>query len=302
MEDKKLNDIKIGVIGGDLRQLYAAEFLAEEGFEVALYGINPPAEIGFPESVTRCTSYRDAISGSSLITLPLPCTIDGIRVNCPLGDYNIKIDDIFSYITCNQIITGGRIEQLLHEKAQIYDINLIDYYEREELCIANTVPTSEGAIAIAMEVMPITIHGSKAIIYGYGRVGKVLANTAKALGASVTIAARSREAFAWAKTSGFEICDISKKPEGNFDIVFNTVPSLVLTEEILSSFKAGTPIIELASKPGGIDMKAAADLRLKPIWALSLPGRVAPATAGKSIAEAIINIFNEHKGDSQSIN
>ena len=54
-------------------------------------------------------------------------------------------------------------------------------------------------------------------------------------------------------------------------------------------------MIDLASKPGGIDFSAAAMLNLKVIWALSLPGKVAPVTSGEIIKTAIFNIINEEE-------
>ena len=39
------------------------------------------------------------------------------------------------------------------------------------------------------------------------------------------------------------------------------------------------------SKPGGVDLGAAGKLGLTVIWALSLPGKVAPVTAGAAIRD-----------------
>ena len=61
-----------------------------------------------------------------------------------------------------------------------------------------------------------------------------------------------------------------------FDIIFNTIPSLILDDEILTKVKKDALIIDLASKPGGIDFDAAKSYGLKVIWALSLPGKIAP--------------------------
>ena len=52
-------------------------------------------------------------------------------------------------------------------------------------------------------------------------------------------------------------------------------------------------IIDLASAPGGVDMDYAKQSRMNVIWALSLPGKVAPLTAGKIIKESIENILLE---------
>ena len=52
-------------------------------------------------------------------------------------------------------------------------------------------------------------------------------------------------------------------------------------------------IVDLASKPGGVDFEAARKMGIKVIWALSLPGKVAPDTAGDIIGKTIINILDE---------
>ena len=46
-------------------------------------------------------------------------------------------------------------------------------------------------------------------------------------------------------------------------------------------------IIDLASKPGGVDVKAMQDLEISFEWALALPGKIAPVTAAKHIKTAL---------------
>ena len=52
-------------------------------------------------------------------------------------------------------------------------------------------------------------------------------------------------------------------------------------------------VIDLASKPGGVDFKAASELGVKVVWALGLPGKVAPISAGRIIADTVMNILSE---------
>ena len=52
-------------------------------------------------------------------------------------------------------------------------IDASDYFEREEFTVKNAVPTSEGAIAIAMREYPGTINGAKCLVAGFGRIGTV---------------------------------------------------------------------------------------------------------------------------------
>lgn len=293
-----MNNIKIGFVGGDRRQSAAAAFLARQGYECALFGLDADERAdaladNTTGGITRSTTLSGALSGSAMVVLPLPCTNDGIRVNCPSGS-DISLADVFGLLTPSQIAAGGRLGQNIHVLAAAAGVKLHDYYEREELAVSNSVPAAEGAVAIAMAELPITLHGSRALIYGYGRMGKVLAKTLVALGADVTVAARKREDFAWIEINGCHPHNINEPPICiRPDVVFNTVPAQVLGREALSVLERGTLIIELASKPGGIDMKAAEELGHRVIWALSLPGRVAPVTAGQIIAGCLISILRE---------
>ena len=80
---------------------------------------------------------------------------------------------------------------------------------------------------------------------------------------------------------------------GDFDVIFNTVPAEVLDRNVLEQIPDDTLIIDLASKPGGVDFSAAKELGKKVIWALSLPGKTAPITSGRIIKETILNMLCE---------
>ena len=80
-----------------------------------------------------------------------------------------------------------------------------------------------------------------------------------------------------------------------FDVVFNTVPAVILTRELLSELPEHCVIIDIASMPGGVDFAAARTLSRKAIHALSLPGKVAPITAGRAIRDVLYIILNERK-------
>lgn len=159
----------------------------------------------------------------------------------------------------------------------------------------NAIPTSEGAIMLAMEEMPTTIYDSKVLITGYGRISKVMVKALKGLGADVCITARKFSDLEWAKIYGCDCVHINEITSrlSEFDIVFNTVPVVIFDEKKLPLLKKSCLVIDLASKPGGIDFDSASRLGVKVIWALSLPGKVAPVTAGKIIADTIIYILSE---------
>jgi dipicolinate synthase subunit A len=82
----------------------------------------------------------------------------------------------------------------------------------------------------------------------------------------------------------------------NIDVVFNTIPSMVLGEDILIKMKKESLVIDLASIPGGIDFEKSKELGIKTIWALGLPGKVAPTTAAKVMRDTVYNIVGELEG------
>lgn len=146
-----------------------------------------------------------------------------------------------------------------------------------------------------MEELPITLHNSKILILGYGRIGKVLSKMLQGIGAKVSVAARKYSDLAWIETSGYLPIRMSEISNylNNFDVIFNTVPHIILDVKELESIKKDALIIDLASKPGGINFEKAKEVGLKTIWALSLPGKVAPVSAAKYMKDTIYNIISE---------
>lgn len=294
------SDIKLAVIGGDVRQLWLARALAGDGYEVAVCGAG--GDIGGEDilgSAVRCISPDDALHMCDAVILPLPYTTDGRRVNCPLGG-DIPLSDIFDGVPAGTLILAGRVDQAARDMAKRSGLKIEDYYEREDVCVENAIPTAEGAAAVAMAELPITIHGSNVAVLGFGRVGQAVAHLLKAMGANVTVAARRDDALAWIKLYGYRPLSFSNLTElcSDYDVVFNSVPARVLDNSWLKSFAAAGPswklVIDLASKPGGVDPDAAKACGVKVIPALSLPGRVAPASAGMILRTGIVNILKEH--------
>lgn len=279
------------VIGGDLRSAYLAGLLAADGYKVITSGFD---STDLPPCVTGCTNPAQAVTLADCVVLPLPVTTDGSTVNAPFSRMRIPLDQVLNGVTPSQILVGGQISDVVRKEAECRGLVISDYLRREELAVMNAVPTAEGAIQLAMEELPVTIQGAKCLVTGFGRVAKTLARLLIALGAHVTVAARKCADLAWARSEGCSAIEISQLSKaGEYDVIFNTVPVLLFDKAILKDMEKSTLLIDLASRPGGVDFNAAAELQIKTIWALSLPGRVAPKTAGKIIKETILNMIKE---------
>lgn len=261
---------KFSILGGDRRSVELANLLRKDGNEVEILDSNKLDHL--------------AIKRSEIIVGPLPFSIG-----------QIHIEEIFDLLNDNQIFTAGKISRYIIDVAIEKSVNIIDYFDREEMQVLNAVPTAEGAIQIAMTEMPITLHSSNVIVMGYGRIGKVLSKMLAGIGANVYVEARSYEDLAWIKNNGYNPIHIKELKTflPRMNVVFNTIPQMILDKEILMSINEDCIIIDLASKPGGVDLEAAKELNLKVISALGLPGKVAPVTAAQIIKDTIYNIIEE---------
>ncbi len=279
------NDIKIAVVGGDLRQLVCAELFEKSGYELYCYGC--AKDDGY--SVKRCSTLFECVANARVVLLGIPYSTDGRWLNCPPDDCAVSLKALFELLNPETLVMGGKLDQSIKELAEKKDIKLIDYLDCPDLEIKNAVPTAEGAIEIALRELKITLFGAKALVLGYGKVGSALVKPLCALGAQVSCVARREDARARIEISGAKPISFEEleKAVAESDVIFNTVPHKVLTADILLAIPKDTLIIDLASKPGGVDMAAAKELGLRVRWALSLPGKVAPVSAGKILYDTV---------------
>lgn len=283
---------RITVLGGDKRSLALANLLVEDGNQVVVYGFD---EIPENSKLIKERDINKAIKASKILIGPLPfMEKDGI-LNTPHYSKKIRIEDIFELISQEQIFLGGYIGKKYKDLAKEYSFKTIDYFDREEMQVLNGIPTAEGAIQIAMEEMDITLHSSKALVLGYGRIGKILANMLRGLGSDVYVETRNYEDISWIKSYGYKAIHLKKLKESlpKMDIIFNTIPAIILDESMLREVNEDSLIIDLASNPGGVDFLVAEKIGIKTIRALGLPGKVAPITAALCIKETIYNIIEE---------
>ena len=280
------------VVGGDQRQACLAGLLAGDGHTVHTFALDRAGEL---TGEARAGERLEGLERADCVVLPLPLLGEDGRLNTPLGAEPVTLEEVLGRVRPDQVLCAGRVDAAARAAARRRGLELRDYFAREELAVANAVPTAEGAIQIALEELPITLHGCRALVIGYGRLGRALAPRLGALGARVSVAARRWDHLAWIEAAGF-----SPEHSGElngclcaFDLIVNTVPASILGEEALSELKPGCLVLDLASKPGGVDVAAANRLGIRAVWALSLPGKVAPVTAGKSVKNTIYNILNE---------
>ena len=156
--DGLLAGISIAVIGGDDRELVLISELVKQGAFVKVVGFPPKPEL---KSARIVSNIKMALEGVDVVVLPMPGT------------------------DANGVVRAVYATDQLKDMARRCNIKIIETANLDNIAILNSIPTAEGAIQIAMEELPITIHGSRALVLGFGRCGITLARSLKALGADI---------------------------------------------------------------------------------------------------------------------
>lgn len=295
---------KIAVLGGDLRQLVAANELSRKNWDVALWGLEVSDK---NDRIKYYDNYEDAVEGAVGVVLPLPASTDGVFLNCPFSsDQNkLRLSELVDSLGQNCMLIGGRIPENTVSHTELVGIAVRDYFASEEFQIRNAYITAEAAVSIAMNSLNKNINGARIAVTGYGRIAKHLINLLSSMGAELTVAARKTSDLAWSACSGCATVRIGDEDElkrnifklaHGYDVIYNTVPHRLFDKDFLQSADKNTFIIDLASVPGGVDIRAAKELGANVLWATSLPGKYAPQSAGVLIASCVDEILREEGG------
>lgn len=289
-----LTGMQIAVIGGDARQLEVIRKLTEMDAKLSLIGFEQ-LDHAFTGAVKEKVEDVD-FSEVDTIILPVPGTNLEGKVETIFSNEEVYLtDEVLSKTPSHCTIYSGISNTYLDTLVKKTNRRLVLLFERDDVAIYNSIPTTEGTIMMAIQHTDFTIHGSTIAVLGLGRVGMTTARTFQAMGAKVKVGARKSEDIARIIEMGLtpfhfnELVHVMR----DVDICVNTVPHPILTASVLAAMPVHTLIIDLASKPGGTDFRYAEKRGIKALLAPSLPGIVAPKTAGRILANALSQLIEE---------
>lgn len=298
--------MNISIIGGDLRSVRLAENYVAEGNTIYTFGLE---NYNWKENTTSsseeknseivlCENLSEAMEKSNIVIGGIPFSRDGIKLNAPFARKEILIENFKKNLNGKKFFAGRILEENFGTEENASEdkpkIQMYDLLKDDELTILNAIPTVEGAIKIAIDEREETIHESNVLVCGYGRIGKIACDRFSKLGANVYCTARKETDLAWIREKRFipltypEVINFASR----FDIVINTVPTLIIKKEELDAFNKDVLLIELASLPGGFDKEYIKQKGLKLITAPGIPGKEMPKTAAKYIKKVIDKILD----------
>lgn len=268
--------MKIAMIGGDRRAAILSGLLLREGERLQSYALE---RAGLPEEIPRAEHLPAALYGADAVILPLPVERGGL-LNAPYARLPCAMEELFDALWPGQLVFGGMFSEPLRERAAANGLQLVDWMRRPGFVTGNAALTAEGAVGLLLQLSERSLFGSRVLVSGYGRIGRLLARKLAALGAAVTVAARREENRAEAEAMGYAAVSFQALP-GGFDFVVNTVPERVLGQDLLCCLPETALLLELASAPGGYDRNLAENLGLRCLTAPGLPGKSAPYSAAE---------------------
>jgi dipicolinate synthase subunit A len=285
---------KLVFIGGDARQIEVIAQVTEYDASATLIGFDK-LERSFTDTVKAELSL-DVLAQADAVVLPVAGMDDDGRVDSKFtNDPILLTQEHFAALRPGTFVFCGIARSVLQKWCEACRLRLVRLMELDEVAILNSIPTAEGAIAMAMQHTDITIHGSNTVVLGFGRCGKTLARSLSALGSRVRVAARRPADIARIRELALEPLEMSRLEDSlrGADVIFNTIPEVILTASVLAKIPRDCVIIDIASKPGGTDFRYAERRGMKAMLAPSLPGLVAPKTAGRIIADTVCRIIAE---------
>lgn len=289
-----LTGIHVAFIGGDARQLEVIKKSIQLDAIVTLIGFDNLESIF--TGVTKKPLTCDVLKDVDALILPMVGTDENGFVESIFCSKPVQLlKEHAASLQKHCVVYTGMAKSYLQNLMEEQQISLMELLDRDDVAIYNSIPTVEGALMMAIQNTDITVHGSQALVLGLGRVGMSMARSLHALGAQVRVGAKRLEHIARIYEMGiipFHISEI-KQQVSNADIIFNTIPHLILTAEVIAQMPQSTLIIDLASKPGGTDFRFAERRGIKALLAPGLPGIVAPKTAGQILANTLSRLIAE---------
>lgn len=271
---------QIAVIAYDKKQDDLYNFLKEKNYHCEKINL------------TDLDLLKNNLSFFDSIILPFPAERKNISF---LAESDTKLSDV---LLKNQTVIGGLISDEIKSDLSINDIPFIDYFDNESYVLRNAYITAQGVIKLLTEKTRTLLSGKTALITGFGRIGKALAEYLRGLGMRVCVAARSDTQRQLAGCMGFESVNLKQMKSilYLFDYIFNTVPCNIFDEKDISHFRDKSIYFEIASKPYGANAESFTDSDKTYVLASFLPGKLYPYAVSENIARFIPRKGGENCG------
>lgn len=225
------------------------------------------------------------ISGDNILVLP----IQGIDKNGKIFGSDIDFCEYVGENNFSLVITGKKT--LLFENIiEKFGIKSYSYLEDLQFQLINTILSVEGSISDLIANTDFSLYNAKVLILGYGKIGKILSKHLKKMGSEIVIACRDQKDIISAYMNEYKVVninDISNKCLSTVNIIVNTIPVNILTDNQLTKINNSCYFLDVASKPGALLSEQNKQIKFKFKQLLGIPGLYSPKSAAKAIYSSL---------------
>lgn len=188
-------------------------------------------------------------------------------------------ETVWEKLPDNAAVIGGGLTGLVPEQ-----FRTIDLLQDPEYTARNADITARCALRLAGEHLEKVFRGMPVLILGWGRIGKCLSRLLRDLDARVCVFARKPSDRAMLRGLGYTAISEAALRDAlpQFRLIYNTAPAPVLSREMTEKCR-DCLLIDLASQLGIQSEEV--------LWARGLPGKMAPESSGKLIAETVLRLW-----------
>ncbi len=262
----------ISVLPGDERMEYVCAELGKKGAQ-------------------RCSSWEE-IADSGLILCGIPFTKDQQFMNTSLKP-TLHIDSFLGLLTSSHILVGGALPETVTQWCTDHSIKYYDVLTAPGLAEKNAKLTAEGLLVHLFAQTPFSAGDFRTLIIGYGRCGREIAAILHNFTEEIYIYDTDPAALKAARSHHFKIIpdkSVFQEHPGLKEIntLINTVPGQPLGDELWHCFPEYCIVFQVASGPLALPLPLSEHLVNCP----GIPGKYAPKTAGRLIANEICHHFH----------
>lgn len=293
MPPRTMAKYDIAIIGGDRRTACMAPILVEKGYRVLCFRtVDTVCSQSIKSKIYYTDSLREALDSAPVIIGGIPFTkSDTLYCESNVSNTAVSLAEIQRSIHKHQKIFAGVIPESFRHTCEEREITCYDFMLDEPMTLYNAISTAEGAILEALLHKDTNLHMSNALVLGYGRCGKIIADRLNGLHACVTVCSNDTNELALVCALGFETIHLSNlwKNICCYEYIFNTIPACILNRKCLEKVSPNTLILDIASNRTGADYEAAEKLKINICFCPGLPGKYAGKSCAKYLTDYVIN-------------
>ena len=282
------------VLGGDLRYLEVIDDLKSR-YSVDLVGYSNI----YIDGVRNIGIDSVSIGLYDVIILPINGVMDKNMINCRFNNTSIKLpSDLFIGSKENVLIFSGIPTQNLDNMLMKANRDCVYMMKDKSVISENAIPTAEGVLADVINNTDCILRDSKILVFGYGNVGKVIVEYLGYFNSNICVSiidCNDKKVLDNLGIKCFYSSSISDLIShiGEADVIINTVPSTIISDDLIKYINRDCYVLDIASHPHGINSEVLDEFFIKNKLYLGIPGKVAPKTSGKILCKKINDVMGD---------